>query len=183
MKRIMILCAVGALLAIGCSKSSNSATASGGSGGSGLDGTGVFTYNGSVTVLTNITAKDTAGAQTFTPSGGIPSDAKFIVLGIELVVNTGTAPYSGTSQAYFNLYADDDTTSTANSVNFFGHSAPIPTSGQLSQSHFLLLPTYMTGAGAYDFRGKPSLKFYQDNAATNLDANTYVSIQILGFIK
>jgi hypothetical protein len=164
-----------------CSKGSNSSAASSGSGGggSGLDGTGVFIYNGTLTTITDITASGTGGAQTLTPSGGIPATAKFMLLTVEYTVAAGTSQYQSSGQAYFDLKVDDDTASTVNEAGIHSASAAIPGSSSLTQSHNLVVPLHVTSL--YDFRGKPSLKFYQ-GSGTTLSANTKITVYFGGFV-
>ncbi|MBS0619624.1 MAG: hypothetical protein JSR44_15675 [Spirochaetes bacterium] len=167
------------VIALQCSKGTDSAAA-GSSGGSGLDGTGVFAYNGTISMLTDITASGTGGAQTFTPAGGIPSTAKFMLLNVTYQVNTGTAAQQGSGLAFFDLKVDDDTASTVNEAGIHAASAAIPTAGTLDQSHYLIVPIYVTGF--YDYRGKASLKFYQAATATSLTVNTKITVVFAGFI-
>lgn len=187
-EKMLILITSILLSVAACSKSGDSAAASSSSsssssaGGSGLDGTGVFTYAGTVSIAATINAGNgTANAITWTPSGGIPSTAKFIALLVQTHLESTCTNYS--NGAYFHVRADDDTATAGTYADVAQIYAPVPGATAIDTLTSVLLPTYVsTSPGQlWDFRGKSSLKFYVQ-AGSTASATCYPTVISFGFV-
>jgi len=186
MKKVMILVSIMISFAVlNCSKSESAAAAAAAtsSGGSGLDGTGVFTYSGTVTQITNITANGTGGnQQTFTPSGGVPATAKFYIIYVTCNMNNGSATSVGSGEFSLDLAVDDNTANTTNAQSgLIRMGCPVPTAaGSIAHTQMFLVPTYAT-ALSFDHRGASSISFY--NTGSNIaTGGSSISVAIAGFV-
>lgn len=186
-KKMILIGALVVFAAVNCSKSSGAAAAaaaaSASTGSSGLDGTGVFTYGGSFTVLNDILTTGSAGAATY--GTAVPSDAKFIQVIQNFYVGTGATSYLGTNNFCFQMKVED-VSSSGNALSLHSELVPIPTSTSLNRNVQIFYPTYSTANQVFDLRGK-TVKFYNDNsnAPCNSAFNTNTKIQtyVIGFVK